>query len=58
MTFRKMMNRSDPAYTLASKVESAVQLFGALKSVWDVEQGLVDAGRALALCAGAIATPV
>ena len=46
MTFRKMVNRPDPMHSLATKVESGVQLFGALKAGYDVAKTLVNVGRA------------
>jgi hypothetical protein len=45
MTFRKMVNRPDPMHSLATKVESGVQLFGALKAGYDVAKTLVAAGK-------------
>ena len=49
MTFRKMVNHhTPPPQTLATKIESGVQLFGALKSAWDVGKTIVDAGRVVA----------
>ena len=49
MTFRKMVNRPDPPpASLATKIESGVQLFGALKSAWDVGQQVVGAARVVA----------
>ena len=48
MTFRKMVNRPDPMHSLASKVESGVQLFGALKTAYDVGKTFVNVGRAAA----------
>ena len=35
MMFRKLVNHQQPT-SLASKIESGVQLFGAVKSAWDV----------------------
>ena len=48
MTFRKMVNHDQPTATLASKINSGVELFGALKSAWDVGRTIVDAGRTAA----------
>ena len=48
MTFRKMVNRPEPVSSLASKVEGGVQLFGALKSAYDVGRTVVNVGRAAA----------
>ena len=48
MTFRKMVNRPDPVQSLASKVESGVQLFGALKTAYDVGKTVVNVGRVAA----------
>ena len=45
MTFRKMVPRPDPLHSLATKVESGVQLFGALKNAYDVGKAFVNAGR-------------
>jgi hypothetical protein len=50
MTFRKMVNRDDgpPPASLASKINSGVELFGALKSAWDVGKNVLEAGRVVA----------
>ena len=48
MTFRKMVNRPDPMHSLASKVESGVQLFGALKTAYDVGKTVLNVGRVAA----------
>ena len=48
MTFRKMVNHHTPPQSLATKIESGVQLFGALKSAWDVGKSIVDVGRTVA----------
>ena len=48
MTFRKMVNHHVPTQSLATKIESGVQLFGALKSAWDVGKTILDAGRVVA----------
>ena len=45
MTFHKMVNHHTPPQSLATKIESGVQLFGALKSAWDVGKSIVDVGR-------------
>ena len=34
--FRKMYNRVDPMTSITQKVEKGVQLFGAIKSVYDI----------------------
>ena len=34
--FRKMYNKPDPTTNIAQKIESGVQLFGAIKSAYDV----------------------
>ena len=47
MTFRKMVNRPEPV-SLASKIEGGVQLFGALKTAYDVSRTFVNVGRAAA----------
>ena len=52
MTFRKMVNRPDPVQSLASKVESGVQLFGALKTAYDVSKTLAPyVARGIAMLA-------
>ena len=43
-----MVNRPDPVQSLASKVESGVQLFGALKTAYDVGKTVLNVGRAAA----------
>ena len=48
MTFRKMVNRPDPLTSLATKVESGVALFGALKTAYDVGKTFVNVGRVAA----------
>jgi hypothetical protein len=48
MTFHKMVNRPGPIQSLASKVETGVQLFGALKSAYDIGRTVVNVGRAAA----------
>ena len=48
MTFRKMVNRPDPMHSPATKVESGIQLFGALKAGYDVAKTFVNVGRAAA----------
>ena len=48
MTFHKLVNRPDPPRSLASKISDGVELFGALKSAWDVGRSVVNAGRIVA----------
>ena len=49
MTFRKMVNRDDqPPTTLASKINSGVELFGALKGAYEVGKSVLEAGRVAA----------
>ena len=48
MTFRKMVNHDGPPPTLASKINSGVELFGAMKSAWDVGKNALEAGRVVA----------
>jgi hypothetical protein len=50
MTFRKMVNRPDlpPPTSLASKINSGVELFGAMKSAWDVGKQVIGAARVAA----------
>lgn len=49
MTFRKMVNRPDPPPTsLASKITSGVELFGALKSTYEVGKNVWDVGSVAA----------
>ena len=48
MTFHKMVNRPDPPRSLASKILDGVELFGALKSAWDVGKSVINGGRVVA----------
>ena len=48
MTFHKLVNRPDPPRSLASKITDGVELFGALKSAWEVGKTVVNAGRVAA----------
>ena len=42
---RKMVNRLEPTPSLAEKITSGVELFGSMKSAWDVGRQVVDAAR-------------
>ncbi len=48
----KMVNRPDPIRSFAHKVGTAAQvgaqLFGAVKSAWDIGRSVVQAGRIVA----------
>ena len=48
--FRKMYNRVDPITSITQKVEQGAQLFGAIKTVYDISKTIAPyAARAAAL---------
>jgi hypothetical protein len=48
--FRKMYNRVDPITSLSQKVEQGAQLFGTIKSIYEVGKAIAPyAARAAAL---------
>ena len=47
MTFRKLVNRPEST-TLASKINSGIELFGQLKCAYDVGRQVYNAGRVVA----------
>ena len=42
---RKMVNRAEPTTSLAQKIDSGVQLFGAMKGLYSVGKSVFDTAK-------------